>query len=184
MVLGIAIATNTARQGGPPTFAGIPMILGVSQASTGSNNNQVEIWYLPRPPIGAANVVVPNTGALAITTVAASFKAAAGLDTEVDVTGGGGSNTANPTARVTTTGMGDVLFSVAITSGGALSAPTHTSITSGTTSTQNHAAQYALQASASAITMGWTAASGKSSIAVLSLMEASGNRRMMTGVGA
>jgi hypothetical protein len=185
IVLGIAVGSPNPRQGGSPTFAGIPMILSTTQASTGSNGNNVEIWYLPRPPIGAASVVVPNTSALAVTAVAASFKAAAGLDSAVDALGGSGGNAATPTATLTTTGSGDALFCIGMSDGSALSAPTHTNITAGTTSvTQNHAVQYALQATAGAITMSWSATTGKYSIAAISLVEASGNRGMMTGVGA
>jgi hypothetical protein len=188
IIVGLSVVTNTARTGGSPTYAGQTMILGSSQTTTGSNNNQVEVWYLLNPLIGAANIVIPNTGALTISITAAAFKAAAGLDTVLDVVNTASANNGlNPNVALTTTNAGDAVFSVVTTSGGTLTAG-QTSISTGTTgagaATQYWGGQYALQVAAGAISMNWTASAGKYSTAAVSLREASRGRGLLMGVGA
>ena len=181
--VGLICNSNTARAGGAPTFAGLTMTqAGTRQVATGGAAVATELWYYVTPPTGANNIVVPNTGAISVTIVGASFINAGGLQSILDVAGGAIGNSTNPTASVTTTYNGDALFSVAGTLGGAVTAG-RTSITTGTTGTLFFGGEYFLQATAAAAAMNWTAASGRWATNVISIREAARNSNMMMGLG-
>jgi hypothetical protein len=187
LVLGIAIITTTARAGGAPSYAGITMSQAGTAQISGGSAAQTELWYLINPPVGSANnIVVPNTGALNVTLVASTYKAAPGLTSILDVsaqaTNSGGGST-NPTVSLTTTAPGCAVVSIIDDAGGTLTAG-QTNLFSGTNSTNRYGGQYALQASAGAISMNWTnATSARWATNAAAFRETSRSNFLLTGIG-
>lgn len=182
--VGLVCNSNTARTGGSPTFAGLTMTqAGTRQAGGGGSAVATEMWYYVNPPVGANNIVVPNTGAISITVVGASFINAGGVQSILDVSGQNGANSSNPSVSVTTTYNGDAIFSVTGTLAPSITAGS-TSITTGTSGTLAYGGQYLLQSTAAAAAMSWTATTARWASNVISIRETSRNSNMMMGMGS
>lgn len=109
ITLGIVTAGTTARSTGTPTFNGVSLLPVGTTPKLVSSETVSELWYLGSDgtpiDIGTYNIIVPNTGALALYCVAASFKGAtamSGFDNFAT------SNTTgkNPTCTITTLSNG------------------------------------------------------------------------------
>lgn len=187
LVLGIALVNTTARTGGAPTFAGLTMTQAGTTQITGGAIASTELWYLIDPPSGvAANIVVPNTGALNITLVASTYKAAPGLTSILDVSAqavNAGNGSTNPTVNITTTVGGCAIASIVMDGGGTLTAG-RTLLFTGNAGTDRYGGQYTLQATAGAIAMNWTnATSARWATNAAAFRETSRNNATLLGVG-
>ena len=184
LILGITTAASAGRSVGSPTYAGLAFTQAGSTQTSGGNVGTSEIWYLLAPPTGTANsIVIPNTTTQTIAAVAASFICAPGLQSVLDVTGGGTGNSANPSVSVTTTSNGAAIFSMA-NDANTLTASGQTLIASGANGGSNFAAGYSLQATSGAIAMSWTASNGRWASSVMAARECSRNLSTLTGAGS
>lgn len=114
-VLTVFILTGSAtlRTGGAPTAGGVAMTqAGSTQQAGASPETSVELWYLLDPAAGSTTISVPNSGGLSLTVAAYTGQASSGNNSALDVAGGGTGTSTNPTASVTTTVNGDIIFSV------------------------------------------------------------------------
>ena len=187
LILGLSIVGITARAGGSPTFAGIPMVQAAPTQVTGGTTASCELWYLTNPPTASAqNIVVPNTGALNVSLVASTYSAAAGLTSVFDVASQGvntGTGTVNPALSITPSVTGSAIISVISTGGGTLTA-SQTLLFAGTASTIRYGGEYALNASAGAVTMNWTNATSTRWVTIAAAFrESSKNNSMLMGAG-
>jgi hypothetical protein len=159
---------------------------GTRQVAAGGAAIATEMWYIDAATTSAANIVVPNTGEINITIIAASFSLGKPEQQLVqDLAGGGVGNGANPTNSVTSTYSGDAYFSVVCTLGGALTAgASRTLVTNGNAGTLFYGGEYFLQAAAGAAAMNWTAASGRWAQNVITIRESSVSRGLLMGCGA
>ena len=159
LVLSI-VAGGTNRAGTAPTYNGVALTQAVAPVryATGGEAS-VELWYLINPPTGAAySISIPNTGLVTLYVVASTYKAQSGYTSALDVVNTGTGASTNPSASVTTTAAGDVIFA-GIGAGAQAWVPT------GRTGIQLYdvdngafgdGSQYILQASAGAQAMSWT----------------------------
>jgi len=162
LVLCIVVSGSTNRTGGNPTYNGVgmtPVYENIKYAS--SPENSVSMYYLLSPPTGSAyDISVPNSGSLTMWLSASSYKAQSGYTSTYDV---GKTNTglsANPSDLITTTVDGDVC--VQVVGDGYKDVPsgqTHTWLNDHDFGANVGANQYALQATAGNITMGFTESS-------------------------
>lgn len=170
-VLGIEFSGTSARTGGAPTYGGYTMTQ-ASSTQTGGENG-IEIWYLLNPPIGANAISIPNGGGLNLASSTASFKAAAGSSSALDIANGAinpstgstnpGLSTTTATGRtgtttVTTTVNGDAIFAM-VADGANSWVPTWygggTKLCDSDIGLLGYSSQYVLQASLGKITAGW-----------------------------
>jgi hypothetical protein len=129
----IVYVGSTNRAGGAPTYNGVAMLQADTVRRAPSNpEGSVEAWYMLSPPTGSAYTLnVPNTGALGTHLYIGSAKAQSGYTSELDAATGTGNTSANPSVNVTTTVVGDIIFS-GIASGATTWAPSAvTSVTMG-----------------------------------------------------
>lgn len=159
LVLMICVGGGTDRTGGAPTFNGMTMVqAGTNQKAAASPETVVEMWYLLNPPIATKTISIPNSGSLTLFTTIATGKAEAGKGSDLDVTNGANGTSTNPTASVTTTANGDIIFSIVGTGAQtwAPSARDGTQIFDTDNGAFGDGEQYLLQANAGAQAMGWT----------------------------
>lgn len=164
-VLGLVICVGSAtlRTGGAPTFQGRAFTQrDQTRQAAASPETSVEIWELLNPPVGAGTVSIPNAGSLTLHCRAASARSSTGAS-EFNAGNGATGTSTNPAASVTTTTDG--CFILAIVGSGA-----QTWAPSARTGVQIHdtdhgafgsGAQYVLQNTAGAQSMGWTFATSE-----------------------
>ena len=159
LVVGIITKTTTARTGGVPTFNGVAMVQ-VGSTIIGKAECTSELWYLSNPSIGTYNVSVPNSGAATVTVIASSYVDASVNGATLDVYNSTNVTGANPALLITTTENGEAIVDV-FGSGyfKVATANSHTLLYQTDEGVWTTYAQYALQASAGAITLSWTQSS-------------------------
>lgn len=174
LCLFIVGVSATARAGGAPTFNGVTMTQADSIRNPPIPEVTTEFWYLLSPPIVTANFSIPNTAAITIRSYAATGKAATGFTSALDVANGAAGNSTDPTASVTTTANGTIIFSVVGSSHNSFG----TSTGQDGTLLQNFDGgvygggfQYLLQATAGAQPMGWLITTSQWSLAVAAFKE-------------
>ena len=159
IVLGIVTAGATIRTGGAPTYNGMTMTQ--ADVNRSATETCAELWYLLNPPTGAAyNISAPNTGVKTVYLLASSYIPPSGYEYVYDTANGNVATSADPDVAVTTTVNNDVV--VAVLGDGLDTAPTaqsHISLFSVDDGTYSDNLQYAVQATAGAITLSWTVAS-------------------------
>ncbi|MFA4934532.1 MAG: hypothetical protein WC568_01725, partial [Candidatus Methanoperedens sp.] len=159
LVVGLAINSLTARAGGAPTYNGIPLTQ-ANVTQTAASEVAAELWYLLNPPTGSAfTISVPNTGTFSIRVIASTYNASAGYSSALDIAGGWTGSTANPSNSLTTTVNGDAIVDIMGNSKNtAETANNQVLLFANDEGNWNTAAQYALQATAGAITFTHTIA--------------------------
>lgn len=107
-------ANSTSRTGGAPTYNGIALTQAdITRKAASSPEGCAELWYLLNPPTGSSYTVsIPNSNTKTMVAYVASAKACPGYASALDVAGGNTGTSTNPTASVTTTVVGDILFAV------------------------------------------------------------------------
>jgi len=157
-VLSIVVGGTTARAGGAPTYNSVAM----TQADTvrSSTETKAELWYLLSPPTGSSlQVSIPNTGAVFLSPVASSYKAASGCASALRTANGGTGTSTNPTGP-TLTGLasGDVIIAVVGTGANAWAptARTGTQLYDRDDGAYGNGAQYLIKTDATDVAMGWT----------------------------
>ena len=67
LVVPIVVASATLRTGGDPSYNSRALTqMGTTQQAASSPETSVELWYLLNPPVGTANISVPNAGTLTV----------------------------------------------------------------------------------------------------------------------
>lgn len=172
-----------ARSGGAPTYNGVALSLGVEQV--GDSNVACEIWYLLNPTLSSAyNIVVPNTGGIALRVIASSYNVPSGYVSALDVANSAFGNSANPSCSVTTTVNGDAVVDMVMDEDNNIeSGRTQTLLFATDEGTYSSAASYALQATLGAITFGHTMAADHWAQVMVSFKQsaisATGNNRVL-----
>lgn len=159
LVLMFIVAGATNRTGGSPTFGGFIMTqANTTQKAASGPETSAEMWYLLNPPIGSNTLSIPNAGSLTIWHTIATGKAKPGGRSAFDVANGANATSANPTASVTTTEDGDIIFSVVGTGAQTWnpSAQNGTIISNNDNGAFGDGFQYLLQATLGTQAMGWT----------------------------
>jgi hypothetical protein len=171
VVLFLKVNGGTDRTGGAPTFAGQTMTqASTTQKAASSPEASCELWYLLNPLQGSWVCSIPNAGELTVFYTLATGRAKAGGHSALDVVAGTNGTSTNPSAgAATTTQDGDIGFAVCCSGLTDFdpATPSHTGFGTGTGTplgtfddgAHGGGQQYALQASAGAITMGWTVGS-------------------------
>lgn len=158
LVVPVVVESATLRTGGAPTYAGRTMLqAGATQQPAASPETSVELWYLLNPPVGTANVSVPNAGVLTVRVAGVTGRSSTGAS-EFNVANGANNTSTNPTASVTTTKDGCFIVSV-VGSGATTWAPSArdgTQLWDTDHGADGSGAQYLLQTSAGAQAAGWT----------------------------
>lgn len=114
VVMLASAGTTSARTGGAPTYNSLTMTQAGSNQGDPAGEGVAELWYLLDPPIGTYDVSIPNAGSLTIRRLICTGRSTLGKS-YFDAAGGSNGTTTNPTANVTTTGYGDIIFSVTFT---------------------------------------------------------------------
>jgi hypothetical protein len=98
-VLVVLLKVNgaTDRAGGALTYAGVNMTQGnTTQKAAASPEASTEAWYLVNPPVGTANVSIPNSGSLTIFVQPVAARAPAGGASVFANAWGSNGTSANP----------------------------------------------------------------------------------------
>lgn len=160
LVVMLKVNGATNRAGGALTFAGKALTQANStQKAATSPEASAELWYLPNPPIGTYNVVIPNTGSLTIFHMIATGKAAPGSKSQFDVANGGNATSTNPTPGATViTADGAIVFAVVATGATtwAPSAQAGTVLNNTDDGADGTGRQYALRSARGTFTLNWT----------------------------
>lgn len=158
--LGIVVGGTTQRTGGAPTYNGVTMTqIGSKLNAGGTPETYTEHWYLLDPPTGSSyNISVPNSNTRNLALIAATGLAGSGKWSLLDVNSTATGSSTNPTASITSTRNGDIIF--AICGNGATTwsptARSGTQIYDWDAGSWGLGAQYVLQASAGAQATNWT----------------------------
>lgn len=98
LVVGLKINGATARTGGALTYAGLTMTQAdIARFAATSPEAGAELWYYIDPPVGTANVSIPNAGSLTIFVQPALAKGPAGGASVFAVAWGNTGTSTNPT---------------------------------------------------------------------------------------
>ena len=161
LCLMIAYAGSTDRAGGAPSYNGVAMTqAGTVHRGSPSPECSCEIWYLLDPPTGSSlNFSVPNTGTLASKYYIGTGIAGSGMVSALDVVGGADTAGTNPSATVTPTVNGAIIFAVVANGAQAWNSTAVSGtaeIAEGDLGAWGAGSQYFLQATAAAKAMSWT----------------------------
>jgi len=157
-VLSIVVGGTTARTGGAPTYDGNTMTQ--ADQTRQSTETFAELWYLLNPPTGSSlTVSIPNTGAVYLSPVASSYKAASGYSSALRTANGGTGTSTNPTGP-TLTGLasGDVIIAVVGTGANSWnpSGRTGTQLYDRDDGNYGNGAQYLIKTDSADVAMSWT----------------------------
>lgn len=160
LVVSLKVVGATNRAGGALTYAGRTMQQANStQKAAASPECSAELWYLVNPPIGAYNLVIPNTGGLTIWHMIVTGRAAPGCKSKFDGAAGANGTSTNPApGAIVTTQDGAFVVSVVATGATtwAPSARVGTQLNDTDDGADGTGRQYALQGSKGSINLGWT----------------------------
>lgn len=160
LVLLLKVRGATNRAGGAPTYAGRTMVQADStQKAAASPEGSAEIWYLLDPPIGAYNLVIPNTGGLTMYHMIATGRAVPGGRLRFGGASGANGTSTNPApGAIVTTKDGALIFSIVATGATtwAPSARVGTQLNDTDDGADGTGRQYTVQSTFGSINLGWT----------------------------
>ena len=151
---------GTARAGGAPTYAGGTLSqAGTTRYGTASPEASAELWYLLNPTTGVAGTIsIPNSGGVAMAAMIASAIAGPGYTSALEATGGSAGVSTNPTASITTSTVGDIIFGV-VANGATTFNPTATTgvqLYENDNGSWGGGSQYLIKADTGAQNIAWT----------------------------